>query len=37
MIGEYTYQRGSVVLRVSRILTPTQAAEYSAALLAIPF
>lgn len=36
IIGEYTYLRGTVVLRVSRILTPAQAAEYEAALAAMP-
>jgi len=32
VIGGYTYTRGAVVLRVSRMLTPEQAAEYDAAL-----
>lgn len=36
ILGEYTYLRGTVVLRVSRILTPAQAAEYDAALAAMP-
>jgi hypothetical protein len=31
-VGEHAYLRGSVLLRVSRRLSPTQAAEYEAAL-----
>ncbi|MDP8929539.1 MAG: hypothetical protein M3O70_13450 [Actinomycetota bacterium] len=32
MAGEYTYQSGTVVLRVSKELTPDQAAQYEQAL-----
>ncbi|WP_156934829.1 thermonuclease family protein [Pseudonocardia spinosispora] len=32
ILGEYDYQNGAVLLRVSRNLTPQQAAEYEAAL-----
>lgn len=31
MLSEYTYTSGRVVLRVSRLLTPTQAADYQRA------
>jgi hypothetical protein len=36
LFGEYTYTRGTVVLHVSRFLTPEQAAGYEAALATLP-
>jgi hypothetical protein len=37
VLGEYTYQRGSVVLRIARALTPDQAQAYEQALKDMPF